>query len=174
MTLYKTLLGNDFTRLPDAMRRFHSPSGVIVWQGTAEVTRGCSILAGLACRLFGFPRTGHAVPLTLTITPENAGERWDRDFGGRVMTSFQFARNGLLIERLGPVEIHMTPAATERAFSVSPVSWSVMGIPLPKALIPMSRNAETEVDGVFQFDVSISAPLAGHIVSYRGYLEVKK
>ncbi len=173
MNLYPRLLGEAFDTLPPAVRAFHDPQGVTVWRGTAKVEQGKSLIARITCRLFGFPQSGDAVPLTLTITPDNGTERWDRDFGGRVMSSVQFARGDHLIERLGPVFIKMRPVIDGDSFSVLPVGWSLLGLPLPKTLAPTSQNFETDVDGIFHFDVSIAAPLIGPIVAYRGTLEVK-
>ncbi len=173
MNLYPRLLGEAFDTLPLAVRAFHDPQGVTVWRGTAKVEQGKGLIAKIACRLFGFPQSGDAVPLALTITPGGDTERWDRDFGGRVMSSMQFTRGGFLFERLGPVYIKMRPVIDGDRFSVLPVGWSLLGIPLPKTLAPTSENFETDVDGIFQFDVSIAAPLIGPIVAYRGTLEVK-
>lgn len=171
MNLYPTLLGDQFATLPAQVRAFHDPAGVTRWVGEARVRRGRGILARLTCQLFGFPPDGEDVPLTLTITPESGAERWDRDFGGKVMSSLQRARGGTLIEYLGPMRIHMTPIINGDRFSVEPVGWSCLGLPLPRALMPTSQNFETERDSRFHFDVSIAAPLVGPIVSYRGYLE---
>ena len=46
-----------------------------------------------------------------------------------------------------------------------------LGIPLPKFLLPGSDSREYVADGVFRFDVSLSAPFGGGlIVRYRGSL----
>lgn len=172
MNLYPRLLGEAFQDLPNAVRAFHDPNGMTVWAGEAHVTQGKGVMARMACRLFGFPRDGAAVPLVLTVIPEGSSEKWHRDFGGRVMSSVQFAKGALLIERLGPVLIKMRPVINGDRFSVQPVGWSLLGLPLPRALMPTSENFETETDGRFQFNVSIAAPLVGPIVAYRGYLEV--
>lgn len=172
MSVYRNLLGDRFKNLPTQVQVFHDPDGVSVWDGTAQVKRGTSPLAKLVCHLFGFPATGEAVPLRLTITPLGNGERWDRDFGGRRMVTKQVTRDGWLIEHLGLIRIHMRPVIEGDRFSVSPEKWSLFRLPLPKALMPTSENFETEDAGRFQFNVSISAPLIGLLVSYRGSLEV--
>ena len=172
MNLYPDLLGAAFDKLPSAVRAFHDPQGATIWKGSADVTRGRGIVASLACQVFGFPNSGNSVPLLLTVTPLSAGERWDRDFGGRVMSTVQYARDGLLIERLGLVLIKMRTIIEGNKFSVVPVGWSILGLPLPRFLMPTTQNFETEIDGVFHFDVAIAAPLVGPIVTYRGRLEV--
>ncbi|MEM9425881.1 MAG: DUF4166 domain-containing protein [Pseudomonadota bacterium] len=173
MTLYGNLLGARFEALPAQVRAFHNPVGVTRWAGKAKVRRGHHPLARLTCRMFGFPSEGDAVPLTLTVTPLNGAERWDRSFGGVVMSSVQRVRQGTLIEHLGPMRIYMTPVIKGNRFSVKPVGWSFLGLPLPSVLMPTSENYETEVDNRFHFDVAIAMPLIGPIVSYRGYLEAQ-
>lgn len=56
-------------------------------------------------------------------------------------------------------------------FSVPPENWTLLNLPLPPSLMPRSQNYEAEADGHFQFDVSISTPLIGLLVSYRGQLD---
>ena len=171
MNLYRTFLGDRLDTLPPQVQAFHDPDGVTVWQGTAEVQRGANPVAKLVCHLFGFPATGEAVRLRLTITPLEDGELWDRDFGGRRLVSKQVTRNGWLIEHLGPIRIQMRPVIDGDRFSVAPEKWSLFSIMLPSTLMPSSENFETEDMGRFQFNVAISAPLIGPLVSYRGHLE---
>ena len=47
----------------------------------------------------------------------------------------------------------------------------VLGIPLPRALLPGDQSFEYEADGRFVFDVEIGAPGVGRIVHYRGTLQ---
>ena len=47
----------------------------------------------------------------------------------------------------------------------------VLGLPIPRALLPTSNSREFARDGRFRFDVALGAPLgAGLIVGYRGSL----
>ena len=171
MNLYPTLLGDRFDRLPALVQAFHDPEGVTVWVGSARVRRGANPLAWLLCHLFSFPKTGDAMPLRLTITPLPEGEHWERDFGGQRMATTQVTRDGWLIEHLGPIRIYMRPILDGDRFSVSPERWRLLNLPLPRSMMPRSQNYEAEADGHFQFDVSISAPLIGLLVSYRGQLD---
>lgn len=49
--------------------------------------------------------------------------------------------------------------------------WSVFGVPLPMWLCPRSHTYESAEGGRFNFQVKISHPLTGLIVSYDGWLE---
>ena len=51
-----------------------------------------------------------------------------------------------------------------------PRRWSLLGIPLPKALLPQGRSYESAHDGVFTFDVTFKTPFTGPIATYSGQL----
>jgi len=173
VSLYRTLLNARFDDLPDSVRAFHEPHGVSVWEGTAQIKRGSSVLASLICAVFRFPRPGEAVPTRLKITPRKDSEVWIRNFDGSQMSSTQVVRNGFLVEQLGPIRVHMRPVVEDASFSVVPEKWSLLNVPLPRILMPTSENFETEANGKFCFDVTVSAPFIGLLVSYRGQLQKK-
>jgi hypothetical protein len=50
--------------------------------------------------------------------------------------------------------------------------WALFGISMPLFLGPRSKAAESAKDGKFCFDVTISHPLTGLIVRYRGLLRL--
>lgn len=52
-----------------------------------------------------------------------------------------------------------------------PRRWSLAGIPMPLLLLPSGTSYETVRDGRFAFDVDISMPLIGRIVTYKGTME---
>jgi hypothetical protein len=45
-----------------------------------------------------------------------------------------------------------------------------LGLPMPRALLPISVATETASAGRAQFDVALSLPLVGLIVRYQGWL----
>ena len=59
----------------------------------------------------------------------------------------------------------------DRKLLLVPRRWSLLGIPLPRTLLPNGTGFETEEDGRFRFDVEIAAPAIGLIVAYKGSLE---
>jgi hypothetical protein len=50
------------------------------------------------------------------------------------------------------------------------VKGKLLGIRLPRALLPRVAAFEQVVDGRFHFDVSLRAPLVGLLAHYRGWL----
>lgn len=174
-SLYQQLLGIAFATLPAQVQALHSARAARRWSGMAEVRRGRGLLARIVGGLFGFPRRGSAVPVSVAFTPERGGERWTRDFAGRRFSSWQRRGQGrndaLLVERFGPIDVALALVVEEDRLQLVARRWSLLGIPLPTALLPGGRTFETEREGRFVFDVEIGAPLVGLIVGYRGTLQ---
>lgn len=173
--LYRDILGSAFETLPPRLRELHGSSAPRQWTGFAEVRRGRGPFAALAAAIVGFPKAGARVPVTVTFSPEKGAERWARNFGGRCFSSIQSAGTGrsahLLVERFGPASFALALVADEGRLILIPRRWSLLGLPMPRCLLPTGRSFETERDGRFCFDVEIALPLIGRIVAYRGSLD---
>ncbi len=172
--LYQQLLGSTFETLPAKVKELHGTTDNRRWTGTANVKRGSGIISRIIARVIGFPDEASQMPVTVTFTSEGRGERWTRQFDGKSFSSFQERGGGkndyLLIERFGVISVALALVVEGSQLFLIPRRWSCFGIPLPKALLPNGRSFETEIDGLFNFDVEISAPLAGLIVAYKGVL----
>ena len=174
--LYRRVLGSAFNRLPEQVRMLHLVTQTRTWMGTAKVRRGKGLVSNFIARMIGFPDASDAVPVKVTLQPQEGGELWTRDFGGKTLVSTQKCGTGkndaLLIERFGVVSVALALVVDKNRMSLVPRSWSCLGIPLPGGLLPGGETFETEVDGRFQFNVEIAAPLIGLIVAYKGELEL--
>ncbi|MBK0011670.1 SDR family oxidoreductase [Stenotrophomonas sp. S41] len=174
-SLYQRVLGDAYSQLPTAVQALHAPGAARCWQGRAQVQRGSGLLSRLLGVVFGFPAAGEQVPVSVAFAPEAGGERWTRTFAGRRFSSLQTEGRGrneaLLVERFGAVSVALAVVVEGGRLQLVPRRWSLLGIPLPRALLPGDDSFEYEVDGRFVFDVEIGAPLVGRIVHYRGTLE---
>ncbi len=172
-TLFQAVLGERWHQLPPAVQRLHSVRDVVRFSGTATVTRGESVAARLAAFLFGFPKSGIAVPLTVTITRTPTGEVLERDFDGRRLRSHLTAsdRPFHCRERFGSLTCELELPVREASLHFPVRRGWLLGLPLPAALLPQSHAREFEADGRFHFDVALIAPLGGGlVVRYRGQL----
>jgi len=173
--LFRQLLGDAYQTLPKPLQALHDVKGTESWQGRAHVSRGKGLLVRLICLMIGFPEEAPDTPVTVTLTPEDGGERWTRSFGGRVFNSFLKqgeGKNGYLaVERFGVIEVALALVIDEGRLFLVPRRWTALGVPLPKFLLPTGTTFETETDSRFEFNVEISAPIVGLIVSYKGTLE---
>lgn len=176
-SLYQQLLGTAFDILPAQVQALHGVSKARQWSGVADVRRGTGVLAKFVGGIIGFPQAAFDVPVSVTFTPEGDGERWTRNFGGKIFSSHQRRGSGkndyLLMERFGLISVALALVIEGDRLLLIPRRWSCFGIPLPKVLLPTGRSFESEKDGQFNFDVEISAPILGLIVAYRGVLERK-
>lgn len=172
--LYKRILGPAFEEMPPSLQALHGSAASRAWHGHAEVRRGGGLLARIAAAVIGFPKAAARVPVRVAFTQEAGGERWTRNFGGRCFSSLQSGGTGrnayLLVERFGIAAFAMALVVDEGRLMLVPRRWTLLGVPMPHFLMPGGASFESEVDGKFQFDVEISAPIIGLIVAYRGQL----
>ena len=177
--LFQTVLQDRWAALQPTVRRLHGVQDVERFSGTASVERGRSWIARLAAWVFGFPPAAAAVPVTVTKSRIETGkdgetaEIWQRDFGGRVFRSRCGAAKApyRFRERFGLFTFELDLPVTDGALSMPVRRGWLLGVPLPRLLLPTSDAREYEADGVFHFDVALGAPLGGGlIVRYRGTL----
>lgn len=173
--IYQHILGPAFDALPQPLQQLHGDLGARQWAGRADVERGQGLLAPLVAAIFGFPKAGTDVPVTVRLQPEAGGERWVRDFGGKRFSSLQSRGSGrdqhLLVESFGPARFSLALVMEGERLLLIPRRWSLFGIPMPGFLLPRGTSFETVRDEKFSFDVDISMPLIGRIVRYQGTLE---
>jgi hypothetical protein len=124
--------------------------------------------------LFGFPKAGSDVPVTVTFQLRNGMEVWRREFAGQLMRSTQEEGQGrferLLCERFGPFAFGLALVVDGERMRLVVRRWSAFGIPMSRCLAPGGDAYEHAADGRFNFHVEISLPLIGTVVRYRGWL----
>jgi saccharopine dehydrogenase-like NADP-dependent oxidoreductase len=173
--LYRQVLGDAFDRLSPQIQAIHDDTAARTWAGTARVQRGTGILSKTLGTLFGFPQATDQIPVTVQFEPHTGGEQWTRTFGDRSFSSLQFKGTGrndhLLVERFGPINVALALVLKDGKLFLIPRRWSLLGIPLPKVLLPSGSSFEAQIDGKFRFDVEISSPMVGLIAAYQGVLE---
>jgi NAD(P)-dependent dehydrogenase (short-subunit alcohol dehydrogenase family) len=168
--LYARVMGEDFGRLPRAVRAMHEVLRDGGAGGRAVVGRGRNPLARLVAALLRFPPEGEH-RLHVTFAERQGVERWTRDFSGRRFSSRLSARGGGLEERFGPFSFAFRLPVEEAGLAMEMTGWRLGPLPLPLALAPRTPAREWEEDGRFHFDVAIALPLVGPVVRYRGWLE---
>jgi hypothetical protein len=173
--LYRAILGAAWAELPQAVRDLHGSVATSTVAGRATVTRGTGFLAERVARWFRFPPAAEDVELKVTFRRANGVETWERRFGEHVMKSEQFAGkgryDGLLCERFGPFTFGLALVVEDGKLALVARRWSVLGIPLPRRLIPGGDAFETASGPRFELGVSIDLPLVGNVVRYSGWLE---
>jgi hypothetical protein len=169
--VYARVMGKRFGMLPPAVRTMHEVNGHSSAHGEAIVTRGRNPVARLVALIMRFPPEG-AQMLHVSFDERDGKERWTRDFAGHCFSSVLTEKNGMLVERFGPMRFRFDLPTTPHGLTMIMRGWTLFGIPLPLALAPRTRGTEwqDDGDGAFCFDVPIALPLIGMVVHYRGRL----
>ena len=171
--LFQAALGDWWRQLPSQAQRLHTVTDYESFSGLATIVRGTSFPARILANLFRFPPAGSEVAVTVTKIRTRDGETWERNFAGRRFRSYMSpAKTRCVRERFGPFSFELELLVKAGVMSLSILSGRLLGIPLPRFLLPGSDSREYVSDGRFHFDVLLSAPLRfGPMVHYRGWLE---
>ncbi|MEO1638190.1 MAG: DUF4166 domain-containing protein [Pseudomonadota bacterium] len=169
--LFPGFLGADFAALPAEVQAGHEVYGPFKMAGRVKVSRGSGLWPRLIAFLFRFPPASDDVPVTVTMTPQDGGELWERRFGRSRFQSFLKVQNGQMTERFGPLTFTLGLHVADGKLHY-PVQKGQLGpIPLPRFMLPVSEAQEFASDGKFRFDVALRAPLTGGLmVHYQGWL----
>ncbi|QQA43164.1 SDR family oxidoreductase [Pelagovum pacificum] len=171
--IFRQTLGPAFDRLPDQIRDLHTVLHHRTCQGLARVDRGPSLAARMICSVMGFPASGDRIPVTVTMERSGAVEHWTRNFAGRRFRSHLRSGadgTGEIIERFGPLRFTIALRPDEAGLTWPVTGGSLLGIPLPRRLLPESVTREEVQDARASFDVALSLPLVGPLIRYRGQL----
>ncbi len=175
--LFEEALGADWTQMAQSFRDAHDLWDMHVLKGEASIERGAGFLSELIGAAFRFPpATTHRAKGTIDVTVEmeriGNTEIWRRRFGDHHFRStLSPAGPGKLRERFGPFTFELALPVRDQRMQMQVTRGWCLGIPLPGWALPVSQTCEYDDGGRFHFDVSLSAPLAGFVIRYRGWLE---
>lgn len=173
--LFSIALGKAYKNLPAPLQDLHTVLSDRRWTGEASVTRGTSLLSKIAGFIAGFPPATERTKVEVLMTRTAKGETWTRTFGKNTFRSYlsQTGANGAatLTERFGLLKFKIALAEQDGRLDFPLTRGTCLGIPLPAFLVPKSETCEyVDEKGRPCFDVRLSLPLAGHIVTYKGWL----
>ncbi len=166
--------GAGWSDLPAATRAVHAPSPVLVLDGEADIDGAQNAIGRLIAWAFGFPGSARAAPLRVALEREGADEIWTRIYPDRTMRSrLAWVGGDRIEETFGPFAFRQQVVPDEGGLSLRLVGGRCGLIPLPAWLLPgVAARESAGADGSHQFDVSISLPIVGRLVHYRGRLTI--
>lgn len=173
ISLFQRLLGDEFQALAPSVRVMHG-AGRHGASGCAEIFRTAHPIGALIARAMGLPPTASAVPIVVDFLPTASGERWRRRFGRHRLESSLVARDGLLVERLGPAAFSFRLARHGGGLRWEFQRLTVLGLPWPRWLSPQVHALESEADGRYRFAVTVALPWIGSLVRYHGSLQPRE
>jgi len=167
-SLYRRLLGPDFDRLPEALRRFHGAADGGVGAGVVDVRVGARPWTRMLARVLGLPPGGDRVPVTVRVRRVGDREIWDRAFGASRLRSVQWLEHGRLRERVGVLTFAFDVSADERGMRFRFVELTVFGIRVPPRLSLHVDADATAGGGDWHVSVAVRTPRRRLITSYQG------
>jgi hypothetical protein len=170
MTLVRQLSGAGWDRLPSACRAFHQDHGEFAGQIDIVLTTNPILRACL--RLAGIPSAQTGAPLVLTTSQNGGIEMWHRQIGQQTLVSKRWiTKNNLLAETMGPATVLSRIEAGSDGIQQVATSWRFLGIPMPRAFMPVIRARDFMSDGVYCFDIQVLLPWIKLVLfSYYGSL----
>jgi len=171
-SLLPRLLGEDYDKLPGALRAVHDSGGTLLLAGRADIDQRPGFLAWMICALMGLPEQGRDVVVTVEFVRQGLSEVWKRRFGNRRYSSTMIpgAAKGELAECFGPFTLVFALKAEVDRLTLDLRACSFLGIPLPNFLRPRCQAEEREENARFVFDIPLDMPFLGRILRYRGWL----
>ena len=171
MNILSAHMGDDFNKLSPLLRLAHT--GTKRLEGRVSVKRGGK-LANLICNVFSFPLENPDTQLIVECSHVKERMEWVRYFDGFRMSSHFVADNQYLIERLGPLAMSFKAVVSGENLEYKFARTNFFGIPVPYILSPKIIAYEREIDGNYQFFVSVNMFLVGFVLSYGGDLKVSE
>jgi hypothetical protein len=171
------VLGGEFARLPVEVRTAHG-GGTLLLTGRANADVGRGWVTAMIRGLFGFPRPGRDMPVTIAFATDESGrDSWRRDFDGRKYSSTMEAGSGrhagLLVERQQLFTwVFRLSVDDQGRLILQLVASRVLGIPQPRWLAPRCFAVETGAAGKFTFDITVDLPIFGRLIRYWGTMDI--
>lgn len=174
-SLFRRVLGRDYEKLPPALQTMHDTGAGLRGEGRADVIRGSSLMAKLAGALFRLPPAKRNEPVWFDFVPETDkdGEAWRRDFNGHILETRHRPRGKRpkqVLEKLGPLTLVLTVAFERGGIAYRLTGLRFLGLPIPRFLGPRVEARETEEQGYFVFESTVTLPVGGRLIRYRGWL----
>ena len=172
VSLYRQVMGSDFELLAPELQAFHSMNGTVRMLGRCSVQGPHTSLGKLLGVIFALPRTTVETSLAFDLSADARQEIWKRHFPNRLMTSRMRVRNGVLVERLGPANLHFELKVDDCKLVMQLKGISFAGIRCPQFLVPSVVAEETASPGKLHFNVAARLPVIGLLVAYKGFLHI--
>lgn len=173
--MYARLVGDTWEVVPAIVRAAHVP-GVV--RGRLTVRRGRGVLARMLGVVLRFPAAGDAVPVRLEIAADGECLLWRRSFAEQTLVSRQEVRGDLLLESFGPFVCAFVVEATHAGIDYRQVRF---GMRIGRWIAWLPRFLSSRVEGrlhaigdaAARVRVTMSAPIAGMLLSYEGEIAVE-
>ena len=171
MSLYRTLLNDRYTQLPMAVQQLHDVQGVKRHRGECHSLRGSNIISRFIASLLGLPPSGKQLPLKVIFQQKHNREIWTRHFDKDRFVSEQWAKDGLLYERIRFITLVFQVNVSSEKLELNLKRVLFLGMNVKPLFRPKVTAIEFEKDGVFNLFIRVKLPLTGLLIEYHGWLK---
>lgn len=174
-TIFETIIGNNYEKLPALLRRLHDGRKTETWKGMITVERSSNMLGHTIGTVIGLPERMQRQPFEMTFHAErNAKSAWTRTFHNKTMKSItevkEDGQDNLMLDTMWPVSIGLKTTASSNKIEYTGKKAYIFGLALPAILNPKITSSEECHDDHITFNVSINIPVIGRISRYHGVL----
>ena len=180
ISLYESLLGEQWDAVSPKVKGGHlsrdSPGGRKLHANCLlDVVGSSNVIGRIISRIVGLPAHGKASSVALHVGESPEGEIWERIFPDCNLCSVQSkSSDGLLVDRFGMIAFHFRLEESDGGIIHHHLKTYLRlgssGIRLPKCISPrvISHEEPDAVEQASRINVTLSMPLVGHLLSYRG------
>ena len=167
-TIYQNVLGQRIERLPPVLREFLSREAGGSASGRLTVRRDAGWSRHLVAWALGIPPPGD-YEMLVQVIPHGAGQRWVRNFGSHVLTTWQRDWRGILLERKGLASLGFELIVDGDSLLFRACKAWVLGMRVPLWLSPcIDAENRPNASGGWQVRVVFRVPLLGRVAEYQG------
>lgn len=171
-SIYAVVMGDDFSRLCDPVRQFHSQSGKAAYAGTVDIDAPATILARLLAVCVGAPVRACSGPIRFELDARAEVEVWTRHFPFKTMVSRLARKGDRVIESIGPACLTFVLRESGGGLEMRLERMHLLGVRCPRWMTPAIEASEAGHAGQLLFHVQVRLPVAGTVASYRGCLNL--
>ncbi len=173
-SVYKKILGDEFTKLTPILRLSHGDANSIKATGIINVGYGKNIFVGVLNKLSKMPPKGNDQHIILTIERSEDMETWKRYFTKQIFSTDQFAKNGSLHERSGLMTLTFNMSVKNGSLYIVQEKTLFAGIPLPKFMGVHATATSIEEGNGWRVSVEVRSPLLGLMLRYSGLVQLEE
>lgn len=166
MGLYQSVLGEDFEKLGNTLREFHTHPETV--SGHLSVSHHTHWVPKFFVWLMRLPKQGSNLETHLEVDVQGEEEVWSRKIGEVRLVTRQRVKNGKLVEIAGPISFVFDVEAEGEAMVFHHYRSTLLGIPIPKHIAPVVNAKAQPMEKGWSMWVDILCPRYGTICRYEG------
>ncbi len=166
LSIYQKVIGKDFNQLGPNLQYGHAHMPIVKAKGSINVEWGKGFLIRWMNKMNGLPPAGNNQELELEIIRDEKIETWNRKFKSTVFSTIQFEKNGLLVEKDGPIAIGFKVHLDGNSFIYEQVYMKFAGIRIPRFIGMKSEAKVAETNNGWDAEIKVTAPIVGLVLKY--------